>query len=944
MNEVKLNQAQESAVRHREGPMLVVAGAGTGKTKVIVERLVKLVESGVPKSEILCLTFTEKATQEMLDRASERLTLSYGLELNIFTFNGFGAEVLREFGTEIGLSGNLKLVGDTGKVVFLREHIDELDLDYFAPISKPDSQLATLGEYFSQLKQQLVKPQSYLEFAKKLPEKDEAESLEAKKHQELARAYQAYLELAAKNNIIDYDDQLYLLVQLLEKRPNVLKSLQQRYHYIMVDEFQDTNPMQSRVIDLLAGNKQNILAVGDDDQSIYGWRGATLANILEFKQRYPHSKEITLIENFRSTQEILDGAWSLIQLNNPNRLESMNKLDKRLIANRGKGIPPSSHCFARLDLELDWVAQEINRKIKAGTEPGHIAVLARSKNGVRRVSQMLENHSIEHSVSGVSSDLYQEVGVRTMIEALKSIVDIGDNRALYHTLGSSLFNIEPRILSEASRQARMEHTSLWEILSSSSEESVKSALELINSWRKLATTTNIRSVAYDILVDSGLKAKLLDDVESDAENAQTAHALGIWFTTLVDFERVSGIPSVQSYIDSLDALRADGQLISDEIDNLANDKVSVLTIHKAKGLEWEVVFIVDCTEGSFPLTKRGRSLKVPEPLAKTVDADDHYNEERRLAYVATTRARDELIITCSESHNGITKRKPSRFIAEFFGHDELAPNEHLSSIALNLMKTGGGETSSIPLPDTMKQGENIVLSASKADDYLQCPRNFYYKHVLEIPEEISPATEIGSLFHSIAEDINKAKLEGTELPSLEVVQKRLNDLWPKTGYQSKKHLDRALKLGNDSLPRFYNQLINEDNPVAVEEKFSIHIPDSRMILKGRIDAVFPFVSKNRSGVEIRDYKTTASAKDPASAKSRASSSNQLVMYALAWRLLHDEDPMLVTLDFVQTGVRGSVQKRSDSLDKMQSKLAQAAEDILAGRFPPGEKHDYCIHP
>ncbi|HEX9679251.1 MAG TPA: UvrD-helicase domain-containing protein, partial [Candidatus Saccharimonadales bacterium] len=261
------NKQQRLAIEHGNGPMLVVAGAGTGKTKVIVERILRLIADGVDGRTILALTFTEKAAQEMLDRVVQDLSGSYGLDLPITTFNAFGEMILKEFAPEIGLGSNLRLLGDVGKIVFLKEHLDELDLDYFAPISKPDGQLGNLGDYFSRLKQQLVWPQQYSRFANALPKTTPADKLEQIKHQELAKAYKTYIELCRQLNFIDYDDQLFMLVELLKRRPNVLAKLRQRYKYVLVDEFQDTNPMQSAVIDLLVEVGHNLMAVGDDDQS-----------------------------------------------------------------------------------------------------------------------------------------------------------------------------------------------------------------------------------------------------------------------------------------------------------------------------------------------------------------------------------------------------------------------------------------------------------------------------------------------------------------------------------------------------------------------------------------------------------------------------------------------------------------------------------------------------
>ena len=281
---MELNTAQKQVANHKDGPLLVVAGAGTGKTRVIVERINNLLSQGIEARRILAVTFTEKSAAEMLDRVLEAQS-SFEVELPVLTFNAFGESLLREFNTDIGLSRNFILLGESAKIVFLRQHLEDLELDYYSPFSNPDGLLPDIADHFSQLKQHVITAQIYDEFVTKMPTSDEAQLLEKKKHQELSTAYKQYLRLCKEYNLIDYDDQIFRAIELLESRPNVRETLRERYHTIMIDEFQDTNPMQSRLIDLLVNETQNLMVVGDDDQSIYGFRGATLANILEFKTR-----------------------------------------------------------------------------------------------------------------------------------------------------------------------------------------------------------------------------------------------------------------------------------------------------------------------------------------------------------------------------------------------------------------------------------------------------------------------------------------------------------------------------------------------------------------------------------------------------------------------------------------------------------------------------------
>jgi DNA helicase-2/ATP-dependent DNA helicase PcrA len=629
--------------------MLVVAGAGTGKTRVIVERIGKLIREGAPTRRILALTFTEKAAAEMLDRAND-LVGSYLLDLPIMTFNAYGESLLRRYGADIGLSRNFLLLGESAQIVFLQEHLDDLGLDYYAPISRPDGQLGALRDFFSKLKQLVITPEIFCKYTESLPIGDEAEKLEKTKNQELAKAYKIYIELCKKNGVVDYDDQIYLCLELFKKRPNVLKIVQNSYDFVMVDEFQDTNLMQSKLVDMLVNKSQNLLVVGDDDQSIYGFRGANLSNILDFKKRYPGSQEVTLIQNYRSTKQILDRSYRLIGNNSPDRLEDRLGIDKRLTTNK-VGNEPTVHVFDRLDEELRWVGEDVQSRLKKGVPAGDIAILARRNTTIKLLDEVLTQKDIDHVVAGQRYELYNEPVVRTLIEALKTVVDTDNSVSLFHTLTGPLFDISPTALANLLSQSRKEHEPLSEIIKSSPNllDDTKMALELINTWREDIGLKSVGQMAYQIIDSSGYKNTLLKKAKQDPASATAVMRLSELFGTFKEFEQIAGSPSTIQYIASLPALQAAGNSGEDGTLDLSGDVVNVLTVHKAKGLEWPIVYIVDCTEKSFPLNETNSGIDLPDKLKDKyyTEADEHIPEERRLMYVAMTRARDELVLTLS---------------------------------------------------------------------------------------------------------------------------------------------------------------------------------------------------------------------------------------------------------------------------------------------------------
>lgn len=945
-----LNPAQAEAVGIKAGPVLVVAGAGTGKTRVIVERVLSLINSGVPAGQIVALTFTEKAAGEMFDRLNQA-TPGVTLDVNVATFNGFGNDLLQAYGAEWGL-GEVRLLGDTGQLVFLRSHLDDFELDYFAPVSRPDGQLALLADYVSHLKQQLVKPADYVRYAEKLPRESAAEQLEQQKHLELARFYDTYINLCRANQVIDYDDQLYLTLELLQARPNVLAELQARYHYLLVDEFQDTNPMQSALVDLLArpsgstaglaDKSSNVMVVGDDDQSIYGWRGATLANILDFKQHYPAAREITLTENYRSTQSILDSAYRLIQNNNPHRLEVINKLDKHLHANTGSGEPPRVRHFASLDAELTWLAEDIARRLEAGEDPAGIAVLTRRNQGVQKVHEMLELHGVPHAVAGLSNDIYDQPAVRQLVEALKCVADPLDDLALFHSLSGPLFGLDVHTLAGVAAAARREHLPLLDSLRASEEESITAALTTIDDWRARSGEQTVGALAYDLITESGWKDTLYHQAQTDPGMEREVQALSKFFTTLKEFERVAAVASVQAYIVNLPTLQAAGSGFEDASLDISDSLVNVLSVHRAKGLEWDTVYLADCTEGSFPLRNFGGGLKVPAELqANQTEADEHLLEERRLMYVAATRAKCELILSYADRHGSGTTRKPSRFLGELMGAEpaELAEAE-AAQTSLELFAPRVSSPA-IELPDSMVQDGRLVLSVSQIDCWLRCPQEFYYQHVLNMPQPPAPHLQYGTLVHGIIERLHRARAEGRELPPLEAIENEVLTKLPTSGYTSKRTRERAHAQARQTIRTVYERFSTDPLPLETEKPFAAVLPDVPLTVKGRIDAVYAL---GKDAVEIRDFKTGTGVTTPEKAKQRATGSNQLTLYALAWRELHGELPALLTLDFVETGQLGSVKKQAKSLDTLTGKLELMVQDLRAGKFTPGSDHTHCHHP
>jgi DNA helicase-2/ATP-dependent DNA helicase PcrA len=385
---LKLNKEQIEAVKHKNGPLLIIAGAGTGKTTVVTERIKYLIFGKLAKpDEILALTFTEKAAREMEERVD--IAMPYGYtNMWISTFHSFCDRILRREALHIGLDPKYKLMTEAETIQFLRNNIFKFDLNYFRPLGNPTKFLEGMLKHFSRLQDEDVSPNDYLKWVsfQKTKLKGKKVSSEEKeeivKWEELAKAYKTYDELKIKEGLMDFGDLIIKTLILFRQRKNVLKEYQKQFKYILIDEFQDTNFAQNEIAKLLAGSTKNITVCGDDDQSVYRFRGAAVSNIIQFRKSFPKTKVVVLTKNYRSTQEILNRSYDLIQHNNPDRLEVVEKINKKLISQVAKdGESIKFLHIDRVENEAEAVVREIAELVNSKKyNYKDFAILVRANN------------------------------------------------------------------------------------------------------------------------------------------------------------------------------------------------------------------------------------------------------------------------------------------------------------------------------------------------------------------------------------------------------------------------------------------------------------------------------------------------------------------------------------------------------------------------------------
>jgi len=963
-----LDARQRRAVTHGEGPLLVVAGAGTGKTRVITRRIAWLIATKRARpSQILALTFTDRAADEMQTRVDELVPYGY-VDTAVNTFHAFGDRLVREFAFELGLPSDPRVLSRADAVVLMRDRLFDLPLDYYRPLGDPTRFLDALVGFISRAKDEALSPAGLLAHAERLVEDARAQpdpdaaAEEATRLLELARAYERYQTLLAEMGGVDFGDQVMLPVRLLREHAAVRARLQERYRYILVDEFQDTNPAQVELIGLLAGRTCNVTVVGDDDQSIYAFRGAAVANILEFQERFGNARQIVLRRNYRSRAPILAASYRLIRHNDPQRLEFRQGIDKRLTAVRRtrRPVPVRERVFATLAEEADWVAGDIAARLATGTPPGEIAVLVRSNADADPFLASLDLLGLPRRFSGASG-LYGCPEVRRALAFLRAVADPDSTLDIYALAAAPPYQIEGEDLARLVALARRNDRSLWSILvevagdgpippiEEPSRERVRRLVVDLRAAMEAALRRPAGQVLYEHLKRSGILARLAADPRPEAEGALLN--LARFFEVV---RRESGVlrdPRVPFLAHHLGALVDAGDDPASAAPDDGGDTVSVLTVHKAKGLEFRVVYLVGLVDGRFPARGRAGRLDLPEALCRAATTgaerrptgaesrpagtsiavtDDSLAEERRLFYVGMTRARDELILTHSVDGGGRRARRRSPFVTEALDLLPAIASPVPAPAALaHLVGFERSEPASLSArPRTTDDSATLpVVSFSQVEEYLSCPARYRLRHVVRLPLPPHHALTYGNAMHEAVAAFGRSQMAGAPL-SEDALLASLEAAWTGAGFLSRAHEEAQLAAGRQALRRYrVDALAAAVVPVGVEREFAVSVEGVR--LRGRFDRV----DVGPGGAVITDFKSS-DVRDPARARQRARESLQLGVYALAYEAQEGRSVDALQLVFLGSGVVGRIGVEPKRLEKTRGRIAAAADGIRARRFEP----------
>jgi len=940
-----LNTEQTRAVTHGEGPLLIIAGAGTGKTTVITRRIAWLIAQKLAKpGEILALTFTDKAAEEMEARVD--IMVPYGfVDVNLSTFHAFGDRVLRDHALDLGLRPDYRVISLSEQIIFFREHIFEFPLHYYKSLGDPTKHIEALLGVISRAKDEDVSPEEYLKWAKKgTGGKGLGTREEREKQIEVAKIYQKYQELKAEKGLVDFGDQVNLALKLFRKYPSILKEYQKKYKFILVDEFQDTNYAQFELLKLLAGKAANLTVVGDDDQSIYKFRGAAISNILSFEKVYKKCKKIVLTKNYRSTQIILDAARRLIKFNDPERLEVKAKVDKRLIALSGKDGKRVEHRhFDRVTSEADWVAQVINEKKYPLKE---YAILVRSNADAEPFRQALNILGIPHQFSG-GGGLYVFPEIKLLVSFLRVIGDPADSVSLYDLSLSEVYQLDPLDLQKMNTFAGRRnltlhhvftHLSECEILSDIKDESrvtVKKIMEDIQYYLEFAKQRSTGEVLHRFLKKTGYLAKLTR--EQSVENENRIKNIAQFFEKVSEFKEIAEIDRVSEFVRHLNVLKEAGDDPESAQPDFDADAVQVLTIHKAKGLEFSVVFLVSLVADKFPVRTRKHPIELPEELIKEEipPGDFHLMEERRLFYVGMTRAKRELYLTSAIDYGGKRDRKVSQFVLEVLDIPK-ADISVLKRPVLTQIELFGAPEAVIPQERKRSKDEVLPLSHYQIDDYLTCPLKYKYVHILRVPLLPNQQIIYGSALHQAVQAYFTAKKNQQKFTEKQLLDTFANN-WSSEGFISRAHEEQRLAAGKAALKKFYKDEKKRGRvPKLVEEEFIVL--EDKIQIKGRLD----LVEEAKGKTYIVDFKSSE-VKTQKEADRRVKGSLQLSIYALSWFKKYGRIPDFLELYFLESGLVGSTIIKEEDLKETWKEINEVAAGIRVADYRAKPNYRACSY-
>ena len=843
-----LGREQLAAAALGGGPVRVVAGAGTGKTAVIAERFRRLVASGATPESVLVMTFTERAANEMRQRIE---TLIDAAAPSVGTFHSIALGWLREDGRSVGVQPGFRILMGADRWILARELMWSIGDAALTGDERPDDLVSPVLQMLERMKQELVPLERLAAWAAAADDPERAALMRA-----CVRLFRAYERECRKQRLLDFDDLLLLGVRMLAKNPGVLERYAARYPHVLVDEYQDLNLAQERLVELLAAGRDPFV-VGDDDQSIYRFRGASRASLDRFMRSFPSARTVTLGKNRRSSRRIVAAAAGLIA-------HDEDRLAKQLRAD-APGPRVEVWRFEDGASEAGAIAGEAARLISSGVPIAAIAVLCRTNAIARPVAAALAARGVPHVVIG-GHGFHDRPEVKDVIAMLRVIRDPSDLVALARPAAAAL---QP----------------------------------LLERFAPLAKTLDVRDLFFEVMEQSRYPATA--NVSKFAEN-------------IGEFCERSPDHSLDAYMRYLELVLLSGE-DQEPAPETAGDAVQVMTIHQSKGLEFDAVFVPSLVEGRLPQSGRSPRFELPamvlEPLVR--GREDVVAEERRLLYVAMTRARRLLFLTHASHYEGGRRWRPSRFLDEV----------RAAGARVVVEREFQAPTQAQPLERATEHQGSVQLSYSAIAAYDECPRQYWYRHVQQLPVVQSAEAVHGVILHEVLRRAGELRRDGSSITAASL--RSIHDqVWRTTAFPDPRRAPAFKRNGATELEAFRARGGFEGAPAYLEQPFEVAVDGWK--LRGVIDRI----DQTEAGWKIIDYKSGR----PIARKKR---DLQVALYALGASTAMQLAPLDLEVVYLASGESVQVENAAGLVREAEARGTEVAEGIRAGRFASKPERRRC---
>ncbi|HEY0566260.1 MAG TPA: ATP-dependent DNA helicase, partial [Terriglobales bacterium] len=883
---------------------------------------------------------------EMQDRLEKVIGKEAAQKIHACTFHSYCNQVLRRYTRD-----TFKLLSTEDLWVYFRKNIDKLGLKYFAKASDPGTFLRSLNQFFERCNDELMNASDYADYvarlesdvslelprvgfsSKDVPTRDEVLG----RCKEIARVFAKVEEMLAAENIGSFGSLIVRTAKLFREKPDVLAKEQAKARFILVDEFQDTNHGQLELLRFLGGEEQNVFIVGDPDQAIYRFRGASAGAFDDFRRVFKRAVAVTLAENQRSTQNVLDCAWQMIRSNPENVSLEDDFARTPLKSGRAKRQPDLANHRVSLVLHdgTDQEAHEVARSIaetveRTGAAYKDFAVIYRGHSSATALVQALHDRTIPFSVAG--TNLLETDTGRDLMASLYCMVSLEDNVSLFRVAMMKRSGLDPKAVQQALKSGKRRVSKVAEVLGSM--ESGRQLLDCLHAYREQVNADATAQLAVE-------RAIQVFGLQGTAEAKYLLRAVEEWMTKPCIGAR-AGADALPHFLEYLELwAKAGGVLKAEERDILGAritpvqqpNAVQLMTVHAAKGLEFKHTYVVRVSKSSFPSTYKEWLFDFPQQLRKSSketisEKELHQQEERRLFYVAITRAKDELTILgkASGTKNRLSPLAYMRELEECGALARAVVRRDAHAYVANTITAGASEVW-YDLPADF--GTNtLVLSASQIETYESCPKQFYFQYVWGLPSDMSVISQYGSAVHVVLRSLFDGVMKGKVIGLLEVLFAFEAEFSKYESTTEEKHqFDLLMEQGRRHLTAFYRTNILEAAALpkvkAVEVPFELQIDD--VLVKGRMDRV----DESGSGLVVIDYKTGKPKTEEVAKKSL-----QLSVYALAAESMWKKRVIEAAFYSLENNTPVWAEQSEEALSKVRERILAVAQSIRNGEFDP----------